>query len=91
GIETVEMLLSRNIHVHFLVRENSFWNLVMPPDESEMINKLIYHHQVDLRLGTELKEIKSDKEGRATAILTSKGDTIDCSFVALTVGVSPNI
>jgi NAD(P)H-nitrite reductase large subunit len=39
GIETVEMLLSRNIHVHFLVRENSFWNLVMPPDESEMINK----------------------------------------------------
>lgn len=91
GIETVEMLLSRNIHVHFLVRENSFWNLVMPPDESEMINKLIYHHQVDLRLGTELKEIKSDGTGRVAAIVTSKGDTIDCSFVAITVGVSPNI
>lgn len=91
GIETVEMLLSRNIHVHFLVRENSFWNLVMPPDESEMINKLIYHHQVDLRLDTELKEIKSDETGRVRAIVTSKRDTIDCSFVALTVGVSPNI
>ncbi|MBX9734927.1 MAG: NAD(P)/FAD-dependent oxidoreductase [Chitinophagaceae bacterium] len=91
GIETVEMLLSRNIRVHFLVREKSFWNLVMPPDESEMINKLIYHHQVDLRLDTESKEIKSDETGRVRAIITSKEDTIDCSFVALTVGVSPNI
>jgi NADPH-dependent 2,4-dienoyl-CoA reductase/sulfur reductase-like enzyme len=91
GIETVEMLLSRNIKVTFLVRENSFWDLVLPPEESMMINNLIQHHGVDLQLATELKEIVSDENGRVKSITTSKGEVIDCGFVALTVGVSPNI
>ncbi len=91
GIETVEMLLSRNIAVSFLIREKSFWNAVLPAEESEMINKLIRHHKVDLRLGTELKEIKSDDGSKVSSVLTSKGEAIVCGFVALTVGVSPNI
>ncbi|MFC4261854.1 NAD(P)/FAD-dependent oxidoreductase [Ferruginibacter yonginensis] len=91
GIETVEMLLSRNIKVSFLIRENSFWDAVLPADESNIINNLIQHHHVDLQLGTELKEIIGNNEGRVKAIVTSKGETIPCGFVALTVGVSPNI
>ena len=91
GIETVEMLLSRNIAVNFLIREKSFWDGVLPAEESEMINKLIKHHKVDLQLDTELKEIKSDDGKKVKSIITTKGDEIECGFVALTVGVSPNI
>ena len=91
GIETVEMLLSRNIKVSFLIREKSFWDAILPPEESQMINKLINHHKVDLQLETELKEIKSNTGGKVTSIITSKGEEINCGFVALTVGVSPNI
>jgi NAD(P)H-nitrite reductase large subunit len=91
GIETAEMLLSRNIRVHFLVRESSFWNAVLPPEESQLINKLIYHHGIDLQLETELKEIKAGSSGKVAAVVTSKGQEIPCGFVALTVGVSPNI
>jgi NAD(P)H-nitrite reductase large subunit len=91
GIEMAEMLLSRNIPVTFLVRENSFWNNVLPPEESEMINRHIREHHVDLRLGTELKEILSDENGRAKGIITGDGEKIDCQFVGLTAGVSPNI
>jgi NADPH-dependent 2,4-dienoyl-CoA reductase/sulfur reductase-like enzyme len=91
GIETVEMLLSRNIAVTYLIRENSFWRGVLPVEESEMINKLFKLHHVDIQFGTELKEIKDDGNGRVASIITSKGEVIDCGFVALTVGVSPNI
>lgn len=91
GIETVEMLLSRNIGVTFLIREQSFWNTILPAEESEMINKIIRHHKVDLQLETELKEIKSDDSRKVTSIITNKGEKILCGFVALTVGVSPNI
>jgi len=91
GIETVEMLLSRNISVSFLIREKSFWDAILPTEESEMINKLIKHHKVDLQLETELKEIKSINGGKVTSVITSKGEEIECGFVALTVGVSPNI
>jgi len=91
GIEMAEMLLSRNIPVTFLVRESSFWNNVLPAEESEMINRHIREHHVDLRLATELKEIISDDHGRVKAVITGGGEEIPCQFVGLTAGVSPNI
>jgi NADPH-dependent 2,4-dienoyl-CoA reductase/sulfur reductase-like enzyme len=44
-----------------------------------------------LRLETELKEIVDDGMGRAKAVITKEGEAIECGFVGLTVGVSPNI
>ena len=92
GIELAEMLRSRNIPVTFLVREDSFWNGVLPTQESEMINEHIKDHHIDLRLGTNLKEIKSDKNGRVKSIIIEEtGEEIFCNIVGLTAGVSPNI
>ncbi|RMG24875.1 MAG: NAD(P)/FAD-dependent oxidoreductase [Bacteroidetes bacterium] len=91
GIEMAEMFHSRHIPVTFLVREESFWNIVLPPEESAMINREIRANGIDLRLSTELKEILPDENGRARAVLTSKGEEIACQFVGLTAGVHPNI
>jgi NADPH-dependent 2,4-dienoyl-CoA reductase/sulfur reductase-like enzyme len=91
GIELAEMLRSREIPVTFLVRENSFWNVVLPSGESNLINEHILEHHIDLRLSTNLVEIIADKNGRAKAVTTDQGDTIECDFVGLTAGVSPNI
>jgi NAD(P)H-nitrite reductase large subunit len=91
GVEMVEMLLTRNIGVTFLVREPEFWSIVLPMQEANMISRHIRSHQVDLKLSTELKEIQGDANGKVKAIVTNKGETIECQFVGLTVGVSPNI
>lgn len=91
GIELAEMFHARNIPVTFLVREKSFWDNVMPPEESEMINREIRDHHIDLRLQTELKEIVDDGNGNACAVITNEGERIDCGFVGLTAGVHPNI
>ena len=91
GIEMAEMFHSRHIPVTFLVRESSFWNGVMPPEESAMLNRHILESHIDLRLETELKEIIDDGNGNACAVITNKGERIDCQFVGLTAGVHPNI
>ncbi|MCG1036146.1 NAD(P)/FAD-dependent oxidoreductase [Polaribacter sargassicola] len=92
GIELAEMLRSRKIPVTFLVRETSFWNGVLPAQESEMINKHIKEHHIDLRLNTNLKEIKSDENGRVKSIIIAEtGEEIACNVVGLTAGVTPNI
>jgi NAD(P)H-nitrite reductase large subunit len=92
GIELAEMLHTRNIPVTFLVRENSFWNGVLPQGESEMINRHIKNHHIDLRLGVNLKEILSDENGRARAVVIPEtGEEIACDLVGLTAGVSPNV
>ncbi len=91
GIEMAEMFLSRNIPVTFLVREESYWDMVLPPEESAMVNRHIQAHGVDLRLSTELKAIIDDGSGQVAAVITGQGERIDCGFVGLTAGVSPNI
>jgi NAD(P)H-nitrite reductase large subunit len=92
GIELAEMLNSRNISVTFLVRESSFWNGVLPTGESEMINRHIKTHHIDLRLSKNLKEIISDENGKVKSIIIEEtGEEIACDFVGLTAGVSPNI
>ncbi|MCM4172017.1 NAD(P)/FAD-dependent oxidoreductase [Arenibacter sp. TNZ] len=91
GIELAEMLRSRDIPVTFLVREKSFWDGVLPDGESQMINEHILEHHIDLKLETNLKEIVSDDKGWAKAVITDKGETIPCTVVGLTAGVTPNI
>ena len=92
GIELAEMLNSRQIPVTFLVREDSFWNGVLPTGESEMINRHIKNHHIDLRLGQNLREIVADEHGKVKSIIIEEtGEEIACNVVGLTAGVSPNI
>ena len=92
GIELAEMLHSRNIPVTFLVREDSFWNNVLPSEESAMINREILENHIDLRLGVNLKEIKADENGHVKSVIIEEtGEEITCDVVGLTAGVSPNI
>lgn len=91
GVELAEMLHSRKIDVTFLVREESFWDIVLPNEESAMINREIMDHHIDLRLSTELKEIVAGENGAVEAVITGNGDRVDCQFVGLTAGVSPNV
>lgn len=92
GIELAEMLNSRSIPVTFLVRESSFWDGVLPEGESEMINRHIKNHHIDLRLSTNLKEIKADKNGKVKSVIIEEtGEELECNVVGLTAGVTPNI
>lgn len=91
GIELAEMLNFCNIQVIFLVQESSYWNNVIPRDESEMINQVIRQHGISLKMETQLQEILADKNGRVCSVLTDKGERIGCQLVGLTAGVSPNI
>jgi NADPH-dependent 2,4-dienoyl-CoA reductase/sulfur reductase-like enzyme len=92
GVEFAEMLHSRGIEVSFLVRENRFWGGVLPIEEGEMIaNHMKNDHYIDVRLEEELEEIIEGKNGRASAVITKKGEKIECQLVGLTAGVHPNI
>ena len=91
GIEMAEMFISRKKSVTMLVREKSYWDIILPPDESAMINNVIRAHGVDLQLETELKEIQGNSNDEVVRVKTNKGDLINCQFVGLTAGVSPNI
>ena len=92
GIEMAEMFHTRGIPVTMLVRENQYWNNVLPEEESVMVSNHIREHHLDLRLGVNLQEIIDDGKGRACGVIIKEtGEKIDCGFVGLTPGVSPNV
>ena len=92
GVEMAEMLLTRNINVTFLIRENRFWGGVLPLEDGLMVKKhLEKHHGLTLRFAEELEEIVPDEEKRVKEVITKKGEHIPCQFVGLTAGVSPNV
>lgn len=92
GIELAEMFHSRHIPVTFLVREESYWNGILPRGESKMINTEIRKNGIDLRLASNLKQINSNADGSVKSIVISEtAEEIECDIVGLTAGVSPNI
>lgn len=92
GIEMAEMFHSRHIPVTMLVREASYWNNVLPKEESEMINDHIIKNGIDLRLGVNLDRINDNGSGKAKSVVIKEtGEEVECGYVGLTAGVSPNI
>ena len=92
GIEMAEMFRSRDIPVTMLVREESYWSNILPKEESAMVTRHINDHHIDLRLGVNLEEIVDDGNGKACAVIVKEtGERIECGYVGLTAGVSPNV
>ncbi len=89
GVEMAEMLHSRGIHVTMVVREDNFWNIVLPNDESTMVTRHILSRGIDLELSREVVEIRGDKD--VDQVILDNGTTIPCQFLGITIGVVPNI
>lgn len=91
GIEVAEMLHSRSIPVTMLVREDVPWGNILPLEDGNLVRRHLEEHRIAVHVLTELKEILDDGTGQARAVTTNTGNEIPCEFVALTVGVRPNI
>lgn len=89
GIELAEMLHSRGIDVTMAVREKSYWDIVLPPEEAEMVSNHIKARGIDLRLDTMVDSINGTDT--VESISLNNGETLNCQFVGATIGVVPNI
>jgi len=91
GVELAEMLRSRALAVTVLVREASYWRNALPAEESELVERAIRAHGVELRPATELARVLDDGAGRCAGVETTRGERIACELVGLTAGVRPNV
>ncbi len=89
GIELAEMLHSRGVHVTLAVRETQFWNIVLPPEEADMVGNHIISRGIDLKLNTTVESINGNTSVESVTLGT--GEKIECQFVGATIGVVPNI
>ncbi|HEX8504297.1 MAG TPA: FAD-dependent oxidoreductase, partial [Hymenobacter sp.] len=91
GVELAEMLHTRGIEPVVLVREGRYWASVLPPEESNLVDRQFEENRVPVRYNTELREILGDASGRVRAVVTAAGEEIECQWVGLAIGVAPNV
>jgi NAD(P)H-nitrite reductase large subunit len=93
GVELAEMLLTRNIKVTFLVREDKFWGSVLPAEDAKFIgNHIINDHHVDIKFHSNLREIQAGDDGRVRSVVIDEtGEEVPCEIVGLTPGVQTNV
>jgi NAD(P)H-nitrite reductase large subunit len=89
GVEMAEMLLTRNIPVTMLVREDVFWGMILTKNEGERISQHLLDHGVDLRHEAEIEKINGEN-GKVKSVTTKTGDELRCELVGITTGVAPN-
>jgi len=90
GIELAEMLHSRGIHVTFVIREEFYWDNILPKEDAKLITCHILEYGFDILLNTNLKQIIAGDNGRVRAITTDKGEEIKTQFVGLDSSIKTN-
>lgn len=91
GIELAEMLSTRKISVTFLLLEKSYWNNILPREESQLVQQHILDHGMQVKPTTQLFKILEDENGSVRGVITNQDEEIPCQFLGITAGVSPNI
>lgn len=89
GVELAEMLHTRKIPVTMLIRENSFWRNVLPPQDADFISNHIRSNGINLKFNTQVEKISGTE--KAETVVTTAGEEIPADLVGLTLGVQPNI
>jgi NAD(P)H-nitrite reductase large subunit len=89
GVEMAEMLHSRGIHVTMVVREENFWNIVLPDDECTMVTNHILSRGVEVKLGSTVEKIIGNN--KVEQVELHDGSSLPCQFLGITIGVVPNI
>ena len=90
ALEIVEGLRARHVRTHYFLRGERYWGNVLDETESRIVEDRLQEEGIQIHYHTELAEILG-KRGHVTGILTQDGRRIDCTLVAIAIGVRPRI
>jgi NAD(P)H-nitrite reductase large subunit len=87
SLELVEGLMAHGMRVHYLMRSERFWNTVLDPVESRMVEDRLKADGATLHTHTEVREILGDR--KVSGICTQDGQTIPSQIAAFATGIRP--
>jgi nitrite reductase (NADH) large subunit len=88
ALELTEGLITRGVHVHYLLRGDRYWSNVLDERESKTVEGRLQAEGVELHYHAELKEIIG-KKNRVSGVRLGDGQTIKCDMLAYAIGIHP--
>lgn len=87
--ELAEGLRARGLELTWLIRGPRWLHRVLDDDGGALVNEIARAHGVEVIHGTEVAEVVV-RDGAATGVRTTDGQTIDCQLVASGLGLTMN-
>ena len=88
ALELVEGLIALGAHVHLFMHGERYWNSVLDPNESAIVEQRLRSEGVEIHPHTELTEVVG-KHGKVNAVLTQDGKKLPANLLAYAIGVKP--
>lgn len=85
GLEMVENLVHRGIHVHLIEKSNQVMTL-LDEDMAKLVENHLVDQGVDLRLNNGVEKIIHDNK---SAVVLENGEIIPCDMIILSIGIRP--
>ncbi len=89
GMELASTFTQKGVKVTIITAGNILYSKLFSPEVSEFFSEYYKTHGVEIILGETIKELRG--KGRVENVVTSKGKIIPCDFVAIGIGVTPNV
>jgi nitrite reductase (NADH) large subunit len=90
ALEIAEGLAARGVETHYLLRKDRYWNSVLDPAESEIVEAGLAHEGVIIHKQTQIESIEG-RRGRVRAVVTSNGQRMPCNILGVAIGIRPRI
>jgi len=90
ALELVEGLRARGMSVHYLMRNARYWPNVLDEVESQLVEDRLRAEGVVIHARTYLKQAIG-KRGKLIGVETTAGEKIDCTVLAVAIGVRPRL
>ena len=93
GVELAEMLQYRGAETTLILREPAYWANVLPLEEAQMISQHLEKQGIKLWHQDSLAQIQfqDQTKTRIKSLQTQQGQNLNCDFIGICIGVSPNL
>lgn len=90
GLEVAASLRGRGLDVTVIVNNDRVLRRSMPAVMSAYVERAHRARGTDLRLGRQVRQLRSNDGGRVAAVELDDGAVVECDMVVLGIGVVPN-
>ena len=91
GIDFAAICGAQDVEAHYLMRGENWWRYALSEDGADIIHGALEDNNVTPVFNSGVDKFEVDDSGHVSAAVTPDGDTYDCEFAGVAIGLDFNL
>ncbi|GAA0463907.1 FAD-dependent oxidoreductase [Halococcus dombrowskii] len=91
GIDFAAICGAQDVEAHYLMRGENWWRYALSDDGAEIIHDALEDNNVTPVFDSGVDRFETDDAGHVSAAVTPDGDSYDCEFAGVAIGLDFNL